>query len=340
MTVVRPTDAAAAEPESFATLPTGFTCHGCGERPPAAVPAPMRCPVAVDSDGIDHLVVRTIDLNRVAWPSGHEANPFVRYRVLFHAYHVARALGWSDEQYVGRVESLDAAVAAIDGHGFVATPLVEASGLAARLGFAAQDGGRVLVKDETGNVSGSHKARHLFGTLLELELGAELERVIEPDGAASRADAAERPRFAIASCGNAALAAAVVARAAGRELLVFIPVDADPVVVERLEALGARVVVSEREPGLPGDPTYTALRRAIDAGAIGFTCQGNENGLAIEGGLTLGYELATDLGARGGTLDRLFVQVGGGALASSCIQALEEAAALGALARLPRIHAV
>src|SRR5215469_2988103 len=39
-------------------------------------------------------------------------------------------------------------------------------------------------------------------------------------------------------------------------------------------------------------------------------------------------------------LDHLIVQVGGGALASSCIQAFHEAAALGALARIPRIHTV
>ena len=43
---------------------------------------------------------------------------------------------------------------------------------------------------------------------------------------------------------------------------------------------------------MPGDPTYRRLRAAIDDGAIAFTCQGNENGFAIEGGLTLGYELA------------------------------------------------
>jgi threonine synthase len=40
------------------------------------------------------------------------------------------------------------------------------------------------------------------------------------------------------------------------------------------------------------------------------------------------------------TLDRLFVQVGGGALASACIAAFEEAHALGVIERLPRIHAV
>ena len=54
--------------------------------------------------------------------------------------------------------------------------------------------------------------------------------------------------------------------------------------------------------------------------------------------MTLGYELVTDLGRD--RLDHLIIQVGGGALASSAIQALREAADLGAITRLPRIHTV
>jgi threonine synthase len=128
-----------------------------------------------------------------------------------------------------------------------------------------------------------------------------------------------------------------VARAAARRLDVFIPPDADPAVVERLQALGAACTVCEREPGVPGDPTYHALLRAIEAGAVPFTCQGNLNGLAIEGGETLGWELAAAVGAPGGPahLDRVVVQVGGGALLSSVIAGLRYDGA-----DLPRIHAV
>jgi threonine synthase len=151
-------------------------------------------------------------------------------------------------------------------------------------------------------------------------------------------DPAHRPDLAIASCGNAALAAAVVARAGGRALTVFVPPDADPGIQPRLSDLGAHVIPCPREPGMPGDPAYLALRKELAQGALPFTTQGPENGLAIEGGLTLGYELVTDLA--GQPLDHLIVQVGGGALASSAIQALREAANLGALARLPRIHTV
>ncbi|HSL64106.1 MAG TPA: pyridoxal-phosphate dependent enzyme, partial [Gaiellaceae bacterium] len=218
---------------------------------------------------------------------------------------------------------LDGAVAAVEGHGFAATPFARSDDLSDRLGFSLAGG--VWVKDETGNVSGSHKARHLFGVLLWLE-------VVESIGLA---DAARRPELAVASCGNAALAAAVVAAAGGRALRVFVPEDADPLVLARLDELGANVQVCERT-GAAGDPTYAALLRSLDEGSLPFTCQGNLNGLAVEGGHTLGWELA----ASGVRLDRLVVQVGGGALASAVSHGLDEAAALGALPAVPRLDTV
>ena len=46
------------------------------------------------------------------------------------------------------------------------------------------------------------------------------------------------------------------------------------------------------------------------------------------------------LGGLNQHLDHLFIQVGGGALASACIQGLQEARNLGVLDRLPAIHTV
>ena len=102
------------------------------------------------------------------------------------------------------------------------------------------------------------------------------------------------------------------------------------------------MVPCPREPGVLGDPAYLRLKEELGRGALPFTAQGNENGLNLEGGETLGYELVTDLvnSADGADLDHLVIQVGGGALASSCIQALREAAELGALGRMPRVHTV
>jgi threonine synthase len=179
-------------------------------------------------------------------------------------------------------------------------------------------------------VSGSHKARHLFGVLVHLEV---VERLGWTDPAA-------RPELAVASCGNAALAAAVVAAAGGWPLRVFVPEDADPAVLARLEELDARIEVCPRDPRVPGDPTYQRLLGALDEGALPFTCQGNLNGLAVEGGETLGYEIVSELLAGAGALHRLVVQVGGGALASACVAALREAWRLGELAAMPRIDTV
>jgi threonine synthase len=312
----------AAPAPTTATLPTALVCAGCGTRLGGDEMIALSCPAARPGDDIDHVLLREIDPALVRFPADPDPNPFVRYRTLLHGYHLARARGRSDADVTALIRRLDDAVAAVDGHGFRATPLLAGTPLDGLLGFEAPGG--LLVKDETGNVSGSHKARHLFGTLVELELG----------------DApADRP-LAIASCGNAALAAAVVARAAGRSLTVFIPPDADANVVARLTSLGASVDICERQPGIPGDPTYHRLAEALARGALAFTCQGNLNGLAIEGGETLGYELVDELRVGGHRFDHLVVQVGGGALAASCARAFADAHALGAIADLPRLHTV
>ena len=306
-----------------------LTCWGCGAVPDPAEAYPFRCPHAGAGD-VDHVLVRVLDPDRVRFPEGGVGtrSPFVHYRGLLHSHHRAIAGGVADDEVVEIVTRLDDAVSTVAGDGFRATPFGRNDVLSDRLGFSAAGG--VWVKDETGNVSGSHKGRHLMGVLLHLEVAERL----------GLADPGARPDLAIASCGNAALAAAVVARAADRVLRVFVPVDADPVVLQQLHELGADVVTCAREHGATGDPAYARLRSALAAGAVPFTCQGNENGLVIEGGETLAWEMASDLRAADIDLDHLVVQVGGGALASACIQGFEEAVRLGALTHGPRIHTV
>ena len=304
-------------------MPSSLACSGCGWAPPQDDPYPFRCANAGSGDDVDHVIVRTLDPSRLTWPNGQETNSFVRYRALFHSNHVAVARGMSDAGYVELVERLDKQIEAVDGKGFVVTPFGRQPQLSERLGFSS-DGG-IWVKDETGNVSGSHKARHLMGLAIWLEVVDRL----------GLANSRER-RLAIASCGNAALAAAVVARAADRPLDVFVPTWADEAILEGLKDLGATITTCPREEGVAGDPTYHALQRAIAGGAIPFTCQGPDNGLTIEGGETLGYEIAS----AGQPLDRVFVQVGGGALASSVIQSLDDARELGGSTSTPRLHTV
>jgi threonine synthase len=302
------------------------TCAGCGWTAPdaAVVPYPFHCPNA-GRDDTDHVLTCVVDPARVDFAREDHLNPFARHRELLHSYQVARAHDMSDEDFTTLVDELDRAIAVVDGHGFRVTPFARQAALSDRLGFDTAGG--VWVKDETGNVSGSHKARHLMGIMLYLQ-------VVERLGLAPGSP----PPLAIASCGNAALAAAVVARAAGRLLQVYVPPHADAAVLERLRDLGAELTTCPRAPGVRGDPCYLRFRAALQDGAVPFCCQGPDNGLTIEGGETLGYEIVQQAGDT--VFDHVVIQVGGGALASACIQACRLATRLGRLARLPRFHTV
>lgn len=301
-----------------------LVCAGCGATVAGALR--FRCPAADRDDG-DHVLARAEPPAGTMVAAEGDPNPFVRYRALSYAWPVAQARGLADAGYVALVRDLDRAVAAVDGRGFSITPYRVAPKVAKVL-CLGEDG--LWIKDETGSVAGSHKARHLFGLAIYLA-------VAERTGLIGAAEAA-RP-LAIASCGNAALAAAVVARAAHRHLQVFVPTWADAAVITRLAALGASIETCPRRASDPaGDPCHHRFREAVKGGALPFSCQGSDNGLTIDGGMTLGYELAMQ-GAEA-PVDRLMIQVGGGALASSVIQGLTWAHDLGTLSRLPAIHAV
>ncbi len=323
-------EAAAPRPGAGSPLGAALVCAGCGHRVADGLAFAARCPAAVPGDDVDHVLRRVLDLGALGFPTGGEPETFVRYRTLLRAWHVARAAGWTDRRFADLARRLDDAIAEVDGRGFRETPFEPSPALAAATGLGS---GAVWVKDETRNVSGSHKARHLAGLMLELLVADE----VSPGSSGGT--------LAIASCGNAALAAAVVARAARRQLEVFVPVWADAAVVARLRDLGARVVACPRVPGEPGDPTFGRLRAAVASGAVPFTCQGSESGLAIEGGQTLGDEMVARLARTAAdgpavALDAVVVQVGGGALASAVAAAFAEARALGAVGREPRLYAV
>jgi threonine synthase len=305
---------------------TVLRCQGCGSVLPGSARS-FRC--LNTGDGGDHVIGRTLD-EGARYPEGLADRPFIHYRTLTHAYAVARAGGISDEDFVRLVEDLDRRVAGVAGHGFLATPLERSGRLSEAIGLMPPGG--VWVKDETGNVGGSHKARHLMGLAILAEVEGRL-------GSASRTRTTGE-RLAIASCGNAALAASVIAKAAGKPVDVFIPTDADPRVIEALERYGATAHVCTRQAGAKGDPCFLAFREAVKSGAVPFCCQGSENGLTIEGGETLAWEVISDLARRGAKLDRLFVQVGGGALASACIAGFRDATSLGVPVSMPRIHPV
>jgi threonine synthase len=278
---------------------TGYRCAVCGAEVPVATPWPWRCPNATAADRY-HVMFRVRPPAPLRF--GDDPNPLVAFDSLYAWAAFAEAHGMGADDRAKLVRSLDVAVTAIDGVGFVVTPFGHSRPLSEALGFS-RDGG-VLVKDDTANVAGSHKARHLAGIMLHL-LAAEQLGV---------APAAERPRLASASCGNAALAAATLAKAAAWPVEVFVPPWAAAPVVARLRELGAGVTVCPRVPDdPPGDPCVHRFREAVAAGAIPFAVQGPENTLCLDTGRSIGFEV---IEAMGHFIDRVFVQVGGGALAT------------------------
>ena len=275
---------------------------------------PWRCPY--ESGDRHHVLLIENDAPQSGFFSEvfcDDPNPFVRYLDRLAVYEFATSLGLNDEGIVNIVRDLDERVASVDmgGTGFRVTPLEVSTGLASAVGHA----GRVWVKDETHNVAGSHKARHLFSILLHLV-------ILEATGRASwRRES--RPPLAISSCGNAAIAASTLAAAAEWP---SIPEWAGGVVVDTLDRLGARVHrCPRRSDDPPGDPTVHRFRAAVAAGAIPFSVQGPENALCLDGGRTIGWEIAERLLADGvSSLDAVYAQVGGGAFAASLSRGIGE----------------
>jgi threonine synthase len=156
-------------------------------------------------------------------------------------------------------------------------------------------------------------------------------------GLAPWAAEADRPPLAIASCGNAAYAAATLAAAVKWPLRVFVPPSADSVVLARLRELRAEVVECPRRSSDPaGDPCIHRFREAVVDGAIPFTVQGTENAWCLDGGRTIGWEMARHFEEHvdGPPLDRLFIQVGAGTFAACTV------AGFCMSGVMPRLHAV
>lgn len=297
---------------------TGYRCAVCHATIDVGTFAPWQCPNRTSDDPFHvlHLVDDGADdrpddnaaIVGADGAHGGHPDPIVRFG--------PRSAWWR----FGRHRGLDEAalVALVDDAvpGFAVTPFTRSEALSAELGLD------VWVKDETGNVAGSHKARHLAGILLHL-------RVAEETGLLP-----ERPPLAIASCGNAALAAATLARRVAWPLDVYVPTWMDPAFGERLDALGARVHRCERRSDdAPGDPAMLRFREAVADGAIPFTVQGPENALCLDTGRTIGWEIAEQSAAHGDRIDRIVVQVGGGAFAA-CV-----GAGLGPTVRLDTVQA-
>jgi len=302
-------------------------CAGCGAVVDPSRTLPFGCPNAPSAPSVDHVL--TPRPSSVEFPSTDHEHPFLRYRDWTLAGRLARWAGLSDARYEDIVLGYDESLRKIDGRGLTRSPFAEHPKLATATGIP---GLRLWVKDETNQPAGSHKIRHLTSVMLYLEV---LEVANLP-----AAELARGRSLAIASCGNAALAASVAARATGRLIDVFIPPDADKDVVRRLRDLDARVHVCERPDGMLGDPCVHAFRAAVAKGSLPVGAQGPENGLAIEGSRLIAYEIAEELARTGETLDAAYLQVGGGAFGSGIVHGFREMEEMGVIPNRPRVMPV
>jgi threonine dehydratase len=251
-----------------------------------------------------------------------DENPYLAFRKYLAVDSFGAAIGLSEDARIRIITEANVAVAAVAGTGFLRTPLYRSVELSDALGFTAKGG--VWIKDETHNVAGSHKARHLFTELLHL-LFAEAAGV-------APWTSSTRPPLAIASCGNAAIAASTLAAAVQWPIYVHVPPAATSEVLVALASLDADVRVCPRLPDdAAGDPCVLRFREAVANGAIAFGVQGTENAWCLDGGRTIGWEMTEDLGH---LMDRIFIQVGGGAFAA-CVGASLRSAGVH-----PKLHAV
>lgn len=289
----------------------GFRCRVCGATTDVATVHSWRCPRASPADR--HHVFDIVTTTVPAPPGALGDNPFVVFResLAFDAF--AAAHGMTPAAREALIIETDELVAAVAGTGFQISPFRRNAGLSDALGFTAEGG--IWVKDETAQVAGSHKARHLFTILLHLR-AAELLRLAP----------GPRPPLAISSCGNAALAAATLAAAVSWPIKVFVPPTANPAVLARLHTLDAEVVTCPRRADdPPGDPCVHRFREALAIGALPFVVQGPENVWSLDGCRTLGWELAGDFAQLDRHIDRLIVQVGAGSMGTSVGMGLAEA---------------
>lgn len=301
---------------------TGWRCAACGTEVDIATVFPWQCPKATAADRHHVLLAQGAHLRPEVVVD--DPNPFVRYDRGLAWAAFAAAHGMDETARLTLVRELDRQVAAVAGVGFRATPLSRSAELSDALDFSPEGG--VWVKDETGDVAGSQKARHLFTILLHLRAAEELGLAPWSVAPPSAASPSERPPLAISSCGNAAIAASTLAAAVEWPIQVFVPPWASDAVVARLTSLGADLRVCPRLDGdPPGDPCIHRFREAVAAGAIPFGVQGPENALCLDGGRTLGWELLDGAAAAGVAFDRVFVQVGGGAFAATIGAALRSA---------------
>jgi threonine synthase len=194
------------------------------------------------------------------------------------------------------------------GEGF--TPLLSARRLGAKVGLP-----RLLIKDESGNPTGSFKAR-----------GLAL--------AVSMAKALGATDVCLPSAGNAGSALAAYAARGGLKAHVFVPKDVAGVFLMETEAYGAEVVTVD---GLISDAGKVCAERAKQHGW--YECATLKEPYRVEGKKTMGYELAEQMGWK--LPDAILYPTGGGTGLIGMWKAFGELETMGFVGPgRPRMYAV
>lgn len=174
--------------------------------------------------------------------------------------------------------------------------------------------GKVLVKDDSRNPSGSLKDR------------ASAMAVALAVGSGARTIAA-------ASTGNAAAALACMSAGSGLECVIFAPTSAAREKLAQIRAYGARVV--EVVGGY--DEAFAACHEACQANGW-YNRSTGINSYMSEGKKTVAFEICEQLHWK--VPDRVFVPVGNGCIVGSVYKGFEELRLMGCTDRVPRIMGV
>lgn len=194
------------------------------------------------------------------------------------------------------------------GEGF--TPLIDAPRMADRIGV-----GRVWVKDEGQNPTGSFKARGL-------------------GMAVSRAKELGATALAIPSAGNAGGAAAAYGAAAGIPVHVVVPSDTPPPILAEIRALGAHLQLLD---GLISD-CGRLVREGVEREGW-FDLSTLKEPYRVEGKKTMGYEIFEQLGGR--LPDAIVYPTGGGTGLIGMWKAFDEMEELGWIgSERPKMYSV
>ncbi len=190
------------------------------------------------------------------------------------------------------IDDIRAASRRLDGRA-VLTPLLESPLLNARLG------GRLLVKAETLQRTGSFKFRGAYNTLAQL-------------------DAAQRRGGVVAySSGNHAQGVAAAAQLLGMPAVIVMPADAPAIKVANTSGYGAEVVLYDRYR-----ESREEIGRRIAAERDAVLVAPFDDPRVIAGQGTAGLEIAAQARALGARLDAVIIPCSGGGLAAGAALAL------------------